>query len=134
MQALRNRGFRLALVFPGLFGVAFAISGFLVSVPNPAVGGTCGPGKGSESAIVALFDPGSIGAGAEPPAADAADRADWMAFVGFLNSDHFAGGRPGRDGPGAEDSAACGTPSVTGADRGISAVRLPIAVTMTGCP
>jgi hypothetical protein len=82
MQALRNRGVQLALVFLGLFGVAFAVSGFLVSVPNPAVGGTCGPGKGSESAIVALFDPGSIGAGAEPPATDAAGRADWMAFVG----------------------------------------------------
>jgi hypothetical protein len=75
-------GFRLAFVFLGLFGAAFAISGLLVALPRPAVGGTCGPGTGSESAIVAFFDPGSIGAGPEPSATNATDRADWMAFVG----------------------------------------------------
>jgi hypothetical protein len=75
-------GFRLAFVFVGLFGVAFAISGLLVALPRPAVGGSCGPGTTSEPAIVALFDPGSIGAGPEPPATNATDRADWMAFVG----------------------------------------------------
>jgi hypothetical protein len=74
--------FRVTLVFLGLFGAAFAISGLLIALPKPAIGGTCGPGKSSESAIVALFNPGSIGAGAEPPATSATDRADWMAFVG----------------------------------------------------
>jgi hypothetical protein len=81
-QVLRNRGYQLALVFLGLFGVAFAISGIFVSLPKPAVGVSCGPGTSSEPAIVALFDPGSIGAGTEPPATNAAGRADWLAFVG----------------------------------------------------
>ena len=72
----------VALVFLGLFGTAFAITGFLVALPKPAIGGTCGPGKSSEAAIVALFNPGSIGAGPEPPATSATERADWMAFVG----------------------------------------------------
>jgi hypothetical protein len=74
--------FRLALAFVGLFGIAFAIAGLLVGLPKPAVGGTCGPGTSSESSIVAFFDPGSIGAGAEPAATNATDRADWLAFVG----------------------------------------------------
>jgi hypothetical protein len=81
-QASHRTWFRLALVFLGLFGAAFAITGLLIALPRPAVGGTCGPGKSSESAIVALFNPGSIGAGQEPPATSATDRADWMAFVG----------------------------------------------------
>ncbi len=81
-QDARRTWFRVALVFLGLFGAAFAITGMLVALPNPAVGGTCGPGKSSEPAIVALFNPGSIGAGPEPPASSATDRADWMAFVG----------------------------------------------------
>jgi hypothetical protein len=75
-------GFRLVLVFVGLFGIAFAIAGLLVGLPKPAVGGTCGPGTSSESSIVAFFDPGSIGAGAEPAATSATNRADWLAFVG----------------------------------------------------
>jgi hypothetical protein len=75
-------GFRLIFVFLGLFGAAFAITGVLVALPKPAVPGTCGPGRSSESAIVAFFDPGSIGAGAEPATTHATDRADWMAFVG----------------------------------------------------
>jgi hypothetical protein len=75
-------GFRLALVFLGLFGIAFAVAGLLVGLPRPAVGGTCGPSTSSESAIVAFFDPGSIGAGAEPAATSATDHADWLAFVG----------------------------------------------------
>ena len=81
-QASRSSWFRVALVFLGLFGAAFAITGFLVALPKPAIGGTCGPGKSSEAAIVALFNPGSIGAGPEPPATSATERADWMAFVG----------------------------------------------------
>jgi hypothetical protein len=81
-HALRNGGYRLGLVLLGLFGVAFAISGIFVSLPKPSAGVSCGPGTSSEPAIVALFDPGSIGAGPEPPVADATDRANWMAFVG----------------------------------------------------
>ena len=81
-QASHRTWFRLTLVFLGLFGAAFAISGLLVALPRPAVGGTCGPGKSSEAPIVALFNPGSIGAGPEPPTTSATDRADWLAFVG----------------------------------------------------
>lgn len=75
-------GFRLIFMFLGLFGAAFAITGLLVALPRPAVQGTCGPGRSSEPAIVAFFDPGSIGAGAEPAPKQATDRANWMAFVG----------------------------------------------------
>jgi hypothetical protein len=81
-QVLRNRGYQLGLVLLGLFGLAFAVSGIFVSLPKPAAGVSCGPGTSSEPAIVALFDPGSIGAGPEPPAANATSRADWLAFVG----------------------------------------------------
>jgi hypothetical protein len=81
-QPSRYRGIGVGLVLLALFGVAFALSGLLMGLPQPAVGGSCGPGTTSESSIVALFDPGSIGAGQEPPAARTADRADWMAFVG----------------------------------------------------
>jgi hypothetical protein len=70
------------LLLLGLFGVAFAISGLLAGLPRPAAGGTCGPGASSESSIVALLDPVSIGAGPEPATTHATDRADWMAFVG----------------------------------------------------
>lgn len=72
---------RLVLVILGLFGAAFAITGLLVALPSPSVGGTCGPGKGSEAAIVAIFDPNTIGAGPEPAATDTAARAQWSAFV-----------------------------------------------------
>ena len=50
---------------------ALALSGSAVVVvlplPQPAVGGTCGPGGGSEPAIAALVHPSSIGAGPERP-------------------------------------------------------------------
>jgi len=72
---------RLAFAFLAVFGVAFAITGMLVALPKPAAGGTCGPGTGSEAAVQALFDPGSIGAGPEPPASDSAGRTQWQAFV-----------------------------------------------------
>jgi len=81
-QASRRMWFRLGLVFVGLFGAAFAISGACAALPRPAIGGTCGPGAGSETAMVALFNPGSIGAGPEPPATNATRRDGWMAFVG----------------------------------------------------
>ena len=69
----------VVLVSLGLFGVAFAVTGLLVGLPAPAAGGTCGPGRGSEAAIVAFFDPITIGAGTEPPSTDAAAHADWVA-------------------------------------------------------
>jgi hypothetical protein len=89
-QSWWHLGFKLAFVFVGLFGVAFAISGVLTSLPAPAIGGTCGPGKGSETALEAFVEPGSIGAGVEPAASTTATgaekRADWMAFVGECQS------------------------------------------------
>jgi hypothetical protein len=71
----------LGLVCLGLFGAAFAIAGLLTALPPPAVGGTCGPGQGSEAAIVALLDPVTIGAGPEPAASDVTGRAQWSEFV-----------------------------------------------------
>jgi len=72
---------RLTLAFVALFGAAFSLTSLLIALPRPEAGGTCGPGRGSESAIVAVFDPITIGAGREPSAADAAARAQWSAFV-----------------------------------------------------
>jgi hypothetical protein len=74
--------FKLALVFVGLFGAAFAISGALTAMPAPSVGGTCGPSRASETSIEAFFDPASIGAGAEPSSSHAEARFEWLAFVG----------------------------------------------------
>jgi hypothetical protein len=85
MELTSRRTVGWALVLLGLFGAAFAIAGLFAALPAPAVGGTCGPGTSSESAVVAFFDPASIGAGAEPAATTTANvvaRADWMAFVG----------------------------------------------------
>jgi hypothetical protein len=69
------------LVCLGLFGLAVSVTGLWATLPPPAVGGTCGPGLGSETAIEALVDPGSIGAGPEPAAVNAAARAQWSRFV-----------------------------------------------------
>jgi hypothetical protein len=77
-------GATLALL--GVVGVAIAVTAVLTALPAPAAGGTCGPGRGSESAIVAFFDPGSIGAGAEPPAANTTSHAQWLAFVAECQS------------------------------------------------
>jgi hypothetical protein len=66
----------------GLFGAAFAISAVVIDLPDPAVGGTCGPGALAETPFVALVNPGSIGAGKEPPASDKQARDQWLAFVG----------------------------------------------------
>jgi hypothetical protein len=71
----------LACVCLGVFGAAFAVTGLLTALPPPAAGGTCGPGQGSEAAIVAIFDPITIGAGPEPPATNASARSQWSAFV-----------------------------------------------------
>lgn len=73
---------RLVFLLIGVFGAAFAVTGVIVALPAPAAGGTCGPGRGSEAPIVALFDPHSIGAGPEPAVTNTAAREDWLAFVG----------------------------------------------------
>jgi hypothetical protein len=73
---------RLLFIAVGVFGAVFAISGLLIGLPKPAVGGTCGPGTASEAPIVAALDPVSIGAGKEPPASDTSRYYDWWAFVG----------------------------------------------------
>jgi hypothetical protein len=70
----------LLCVCIGLFGAAFAITSLVTTLPANAQG-TCGPGKGSETAIVAFFDPVTIGAGAEPPASNAAARSQWSSFI-----------------------------------------------------
>jgi hypothetical protein len=77
----RRAWVRLAFAFVGLLGATFAISGVVVALPPPAARGTCGPGLYSEAPIVALFNPGSIGAGPEPPATNAEARDQWSAFV-----------------------------------------------------
>ncbi len=71
----------LAFVLLGLFGATVAVSGLWAPLPPPKAGGTCGPGLGSEAALEALVNPGSIGAGAEPPATRPAARAQWSEFV-----------------------------------------------------
>ncbi len=81
-QASFQRWVRLGFALVGLFGAAIAVTAVLVGLPAPAAGGTCGPGQSSEPAIVALFDPASIGAGAEPPATDATAHTQWLAFIG----------------------------------------------------
>jgi hypothetical protein len=70
----------VALLFVGVFGGALAITGAVAALP-PVAGGTCGPGTNSEAAIVALFDPGSIGAGPEPATNANGGRQEWKAFV-----------------------------------------------------
>jgi hypothetical protein len=70
-----------ACVCLGVFGAAFAVTGLLTALPPPAAGGTCGPGQGSEAAIVAIFDPITIGAGPKPPATNPSARSQWSAFV-----------------------------------------------------
>jgi hypothetical protein len=81
-QISRQLWVKLVFACLGLFGAAIAITGVLVALPAPAIGGTCGPGHGSESPIVAFFDPITIGAGTEPAATNATGHASWLAFVG----------------------------------------------------
>ena len=76
----------LVFVFVGLFGVAFAISGAFIALPAPAAGGTCGPSTASESALAALTNPASIGAGPEPSVSNTAAHAQWQAFVNECQS------------------------------------------------
>ncbi len=76
----------LLFVFVGFFGAAFAVSGVLVPLPAPAAGGTCGPSTASESAMAALSNPASIGAGPEPSASNTAAHTQWQAFVNECQS------------------------------------------------
>jgi len=62
------------------FFLAAAATIALVPLPAPAAGGTCGPSTSSEPAILAFFNPLSIGAGPEPVAISA-QHSQWVAFV-----------------------------------------------------
>jgi len=71
----------ILFVFIGCFGIAFAAAGMLTALPPPAVGGTCGPSTGSETALQALAQPGSIGAGPEPPTSNITAHRQWETFI-----------------------------------------------------
>jgi hypothetical protein len=71
----------LVFIFIGCFGVAYAAAGMLSPLPTPAVGGTCGPSTGSENALEALAEPGSIGAGPEPPTSNVTAHHQWKTFI-----------------------------------------------------
>jgi hypothetical protein len=82
MKQSPTRIFLLFLfVFVGCFGVAYAASGMLNALPAPAVGGTCGPSTSSENALEALAEPGSIGAGPEPPTSNVTGHRQWQTFI-----------------------------------------------------
>ncbi len=76
---------RIVCIFLGVLLVFVAVTVAVVRLPVPAAGGTCGPGTGSESAVTAFFNPGSIGAGPEPSAASGG-RSQWQAFVSQCQS------------------------------------------------
>jgi hypothetical protein len=86
MGASARRWTGLVLVLLGVMGVAIALTAVLSALPRPAAGGTCGPGRGSESALSAFFDPGSIGAGPVVPRANAANYFNRLAFIGECQS------------------------------------------------
>jgi hypothetical protein len=71
----------LLFTFIGCFGVAYAAAGMLTALPTPAIGGTCGPSTGSETAAEALAKPGSIGAGPEPVKSNATAHHQWQTFI-----------------------------------------------------
>jgi hypothetical protein len=71
----------LLFIFIGCFGTAFAAAGMLTALPAPAVGGTCGPSTASETALEALAEPGSIGAGPKPPVSNVTAHRQWTTFV-----------------------------------------------------
>ncbi len=70
----------LLVLLVSCFGMAYAATGMLTALPAPAAGGTCGPSTASETALQALADPSSIGAGPEPQAGTTA-HTQWQAFV-----------------------------------------------------
>ena len=71
----------IVLVFLGCFGVAYGAAGMLTALPAPAIGGTCGPSTASETALEALTQPGSIGAGPQPPTSNATAHRQWQTFI-----------------------------------------------------
>lgn len=76
----------LLFVFLGCFGVAYAAAGMLTALPQPAIGGTCGPSTGSETALEALAEPGSIGAGPQPPVSNVTAHRQWQTFISQCQS------------------------------------------------
>jgi hypothetical protein len=86
MQSTHRTWTRLVFALVGVLGVTIALTAVLVALPQPAVGGTCGPGKASETPLAAFFDPGSIGAGVEPPTSNVTGQAEWLAFVSECQS------------------------------------------------
>jgi hypothetical protein len=74
------------LVLVGVGGVAAAITAVFTALPAPAAGGTCGPGRSSEPALFAFFNPGSIGAGPQPAVTNTAAHSQWLAFIGECQS------------------------------------------------
>ena len=77
----RHHPLRIASWIVGILALAGAVTVVVLPLPKPAAGGTCGPGRGSEPAVVAFFDPASIGAGPRPSAPTIAV-FEWQAFVG----------------------------------------------------
>jgi hypothetical protein len=71
----------LLFVFIGCFGIAYAAAGMFTALPAPAIGGTCGPSTGSETAFEALAKPSSIGAGPEPSTSNTTAHHQWQTFV-----------------------------------------------------
>ncbi len=69
----------------GVLCLAAAATVALVSLPDPAVGGTCGPGATSEAPVVAFFNPVSIGAGPKP-SVGSGERPQWQTFVSECQS------------------------------------------------
>jgi len=111
-------GLKIALIIVGIFGVAFAVTGVLTDLPSPAAGGTCGPGKGSETPLEAFFNPASIGAGKEPPTTDAEARLQWLAFVGECQA--------------STDSRVLSTFAITVLGLGLAGLGLALALGGTG--
>lgn len=72
---------RIASWIIGILALAGAITVVVLPLPKPGAGGTCGPGRGSETAIEAFFNPVSIGAGPRPNSPPIAVY-EWQAFVG----------------------------------------------------
>jgi hypothetical protein len=71
----------LFFVFVGCFGIAYAAAGMLTALPAPAIGGTCGPSTASETALQALTQPGSIGAGPQPSTSNVPEHRQWATFI-----------------------------------------------------
>ena len=71
----------ILFVFLGCFGVAYGAAGMLTALPAPAIGGTCGPSTASETALQALTEPGSIGAGPQPPKSNVTAHSQWQTFI-----------------------------------------------------